>query len=191
MSPEREMPKREIVVRQLAEVFREYGYEGTTLSIITGKTGLGKGSLYHFFPGGKEEMAEAVLTHINEWFETQIFEPLDSATSPGAGLSIMLQNVTDYFESGERICIVGMFALGESRDRYSKEITRFFDAWRKAVLRTLRKAGVSKRRAESLAIEVLVAIQGGLVLSRASDDTEMFRTTIERLKASLRDAIAA
>ena len=132
---------------------------------------------------------DAELTHINDWFETQIFEPLDGATSPSAGLSIMLQNVTDYFESGERVCIVGMFALGGSRDRYSKQIKRFFDAWREAVLRTLRKAGVSKRRADNLAVEILVAIQGGLVLSRASDDTEVFRTTIARLKASVQRAI--
>ena len=40
----------------LAEVFREYGYEGTSLARITKATGLGKGSLYHFFPGGKAEI---------------------------------------------------------------------------------------------------------------------------------------
>jgi TetR/AcrR family transcriptional repressor of lmrAB and yxaGH operons len=43
------------VVPLVAEVFRELGYEGTSLSSITDKTGLSKGSLYHFFPDGKEE----------------------------------------------------------------------------------------------------------------------------------------
>jgi AcrR family transcriptional regulator len=41
----------------LAEVFREHGYEDASLSLLSQATGLGKGSLYHFFPGGKEEMA--------------------------------------------------------------------------------------------------------------------------------------
>ena len=53
----------------LAEVFREHGYEGASLSLISKATGLGKGSLYHFFPGGKEEMADAVLSEIDGWFE--------------------------------------------------------------------------------------------------------------------------
>src|SRR5437762_12723369 len=45
----------------LGEVFRAHGYEGATLALITEATGLGKGSLYHFFPGGKAQMAAAVL----------------------------------------------------------------------------------------------------------------------------------
>ena len=43
----------------LAEAFREHGYAGASLSVIGEATGLGRGSLYHFFPGGKREMAEA------------------------------------------------------------------------------------------------------------------------------------
>ena len=36
----------------ISEVFRSHGYEGATLTLIGKATGLGKGSLYHFFPGG-------------------------------------------------------------------------------------------------------------------------------------------
>lgn len=56
---------RNEIVTQLAEIFRAHGFESATLTIIKNVTGLGKGSLYHFFPGGKEEMAEAVLSHVN------------------------------------------------------------------------------------------------------------------------------
>ena len=57
----RSADQREDLLPQVAEVFRESGYDGTSISRITEKTGLGKGSLYHFFPGGKAEMAAAVL----------------------------------------------------------------------------------------------------------------------------------
>ena len=53
--------ERADVLPMLGEVFREHGFEGASLAAITARTGLGKGSLYHFFPGGKEEMAAAVL----------------------------------------------------------------------------------------------------------------------------------
>ena len=64
----RTVAERSDVIPVLAEIFREHGFEGASLSIIGEKTGLGKGSLYHFFPGGKEEMAASVLHEIDTWF---------------------------------------------------------------------------------------------------------------------------
>jgi TetR/AcrR family transcriptional repressor of lmrAB and yxaGH operons len=47
------------LLTKCTEVFRTYGFEGATMSRISAATGLEKGSLYHRFPGGKEEMAVA------------------------------------------------------------------------------------------------------------------------------------
>ncbi len=62
------MPRRILdrsdAVPLLAELFREHGFAGASLSEITRRTGLGKGSLYHIFPDGKEEMARAVLEDV-------------------------------------------------------------------------------------------------------------------------------
>jgi TetR/AcrR family transcriptional repressor of lmrAB and yxaGH operons len=84
----------------LAETFREHGYEGASLSRISQATGLGKGSLYHFFPGGKAEMVEAVLAEIEGWFATHVFEPLREAGDPEAAVEAMFETVTEYFRSG-------------------------------------------------------------------------------------------
>ena len=56
--------ERQDVIPLLAEVFREHGYEGASLALISEATGLGKGSLYNFFPDGKEEMAACVLCQL-------------------------------------------------------------------------------------------------------------------------------
>ena len=79
-------PGRADLLPQLAEVFRAHGYEGATLALISEATGLGKGSLYHFFPGGKAQMAAEVLAEIDGWFETNIFAPLRKAEDPAAPL---------------------------------------------------------------------------------------------------------
>ena len=68
----------------IAEVFRSHGYEGATLALIGKATGLGKGSLYHFFPGGKAQMAAEVLAEIDHWFEVNILRPAQVRRS-GAG----------------------------------------------------------------------------------------------------------
>ena len=66
----------------LAELFRERGFDGASLSDIGERTGLGKGSLYHFFPGGKEEMATSVLDEIAGWFEEAVYRPLRGSEDP-------------------------------------------------------------------------------------------------------------
>src|ERR1700704_836175 len=115
------------VLRALGEVFRAHGYEGASLTLITEAIGLGKGSLYHFFPGGKEEMAAEVLAHVDAWFATNVFRPLEE-DEPQAAIAHMLTAVDDYFRSGQRICLVGSFALDATRDRFVAEIQRYLCA---------------------------------------------------------------
>src|SRR6266481_2431152 len=94
----------------MADVFREHGYEGASIALISERTGLGKGSLYHFFPGGKEEMAAAVLSEIEAWFTTKIFAPVQWDPDPQAAIDQMYLAVSEYFDSGKKVCLVGAFA---------------------------------------------------------------------------------
>ncbi|HUO54505.1 MAG TPA: helix-turn-helix domain-containing protein [Rhodoblastus sp.] len=52
---------RHRALKIIAEVFRRFGYEAATMSILSRETGLGRSSLYYHFPGGKQEMALAML----------------------------------------------------------------------------------------------------------------------------------
>ena len=97
--------ERADVLSLLGEAFREHGYEGASLSVITKQTGLGRGSLYHFFPGGKAEMAAAVLEDIEAWFEREIFAPLRSEADAQTAIDAMWEAVSAYFQSGQRVCL--------------------------------------------------------------------------------------
>lgn len=176
--------ERANVVPLLAEIFRELGYEGTTLSRITERTGIGKGSLYHFFPGGKEEMAAAVLADVDGWFERAIYEPLRRDDAQQA-IDAMWANVMDYFRSGSRVCLVGAFALDETRERFSPAIRDYFVRWVEALRQALVRAGCDEGAALAAAEEAVSGIQGALVLSRALDDRDIFARTISRLAGRL------
>jgi TetR/AcrR family transcriptional regulator, lmrAB and yxaGH operons repressor len=104
-APARPPADRALIVGQLAEVFRDHGFEGASLSVITERTGLGKGSLYNFFPGGKDEMAQAVIDEVDRWFEANVFAPLRSL-DPGSGIARMLSQTAAYSESGRRACVL-------------------------------------------------------------------------------------
>ncbi|HEY4201186.1 MAG TPA: TetR/AcrR family transcriptional regulator [Devosiaceae bacterium] len=176
------------VVPLVAEVFRELGYEGASMSHITARTKLSKGSLYHFFPGGKEEMAAEIVAHIDEWFVTEVFVPLESQ-EPRAALSHMWSAVDSYFRSGRRICLVGAFALDETRDRFATAIRSYFERWVAALRHALIRAGVEMQPAQALAEEVVVGIQGALTLTRALADEGVFIRTIERYRQRVTTAL--
>jgi len=181
----RVVAEREDVLPTLAEIFREHGFEGASLSLIGRRTGLGKSSLYHFFPGGKEEMAAAVLKNIEAWFEANIFLPLEKEADPHRALENMLRAVEAYFQSGRRVCLVGALALGDARDRFAEPIRAYFARWRDTLAEALQRAGLARADAKDLAEEAIAALQGALVLARALDDPGVFRRTLNRLKARL------
>jgi AcrR family transcriptional regulator len=185
------MPKivheRTDILPVLAEVFREHGFEGASLAVIGERTGLGKGSLYHFFPGGKEEMAAAVLGEIDGWFASHIFKPLREDEDAVRAIGQMFDVVERYFESGRRICLVGTLALNDSRDRFAPRIRGYFAAWTDALEGALVRAGHGHKKARGRAEEAVAAIQGGLVLARALNDPAAFQRVVARLKRRLLD----
>lgn len=178
----RAVAEREDLIPLLGEIFREHGYAGTSLSRITEQTGLGKGSLYHFFPGGKQAMAEAVLDDVQTWFEANVFQPLREIEDPRDGIGRMFSAVERYFERGRRVCLVGAFALDDTRDQFGAQIDGYFTAWTRALARALQRAGCRPPEARDIAEDVVAGIQGALVLARAQGDPRVFSRTLRRLR---------
>jgi TetR/AcrR family transcriptional repressor of lmrAB and yxaGH operons len=169
----------------LGEVFRAHGYEGATLALITQATGLGKGSLYHLFPGGKQQMAAQVLAEVDRWFEVNIFAPLRDGDDPGRAIAAMLKATDDYFRSGQRVCLVGVIALGASRDIFAVQVHDYFARWHDALAALLKRSGFSSGAARRRAEDAVLTIQGALVLARARDDAKIFRRALAELKVRL------
>ena len=180
----RSVYQREDVLPLVAGVFRELGYDGTSISRITEKTGLGKGSLYHFFPGGKEEMAAAVLAEVDSWFTLNIFTPLHEQAAASA-IPAMWQAVESYFHSGQRICLLGAFALDETRDRFASTISRYFSRWIEALTAALIRNGQQAASARENAQDAVLGIQGAITLSRAMNDLALFTAALVRLSQRL------
>lgn len=177
--------ERADAIPALAEVFREHGFEGASLALISERTGLGKGSLYHFFPGGKEEMAAAVLDDIDRWFEKHLFAPLREDPDARSAVRAMFRTVEDYFRSGQRVCLVGAFALGGVRDRFASRINAYFGVWLQVLADALQRCGKDRRIARALAEDVVAGVQGALVAGRALNDAAFFVRALTRLEASL------
>ncbi|WP_276612531.1 TetR/AcrR family transcriptional regulator [Pseudorhodobacter turbinis] len=175
----------------LAETFREYGFEGASLATLTKATGLGKGSLYNFFPGGKEEMMEAVLADIDHWFTEKIFLPLEQVQDPAEAISSMIDDVTAYFRSGRRVCLVGCLGLNASGAAFAITTRKYFARWISALSHCLEVGNVSPDLARQLAEEAVSGIQGAIVLARALDDDTVFHRVLCRQHSTLMETITS
>jgi AcrR family transcriptional regulator len=179
----RTVAERSDAVLALAETFRRHGLEGASLSTIRAETGLGRGSLYHFFPGGKEEMAAAVLHEVSAWFAESVNAPLRGDRDPAEQLSEMFEQTARYFESRQLVCLFGAFALGQERERFARSIREYFADWIDALSDCLTRAGSDRQAAQLLATDIVSGIQGALVLSRALQNPGLFRESLTRLRA--------
>ena len=180
-------PRREAILARIAEVFREHGHDGASLARLTEATGLGRGSLYHFFPGGKRQMVEEVLDHVDGWFARHVFGPLRDEPDPERALASMLDRVDDYFRSGRRVCLVGAFALNRSGDAFAGRVGGYFERWLGHLEPVLARRGRADPAGDAL--RVLVEIQGALVLAAALGRIDPFAATVARLRAELAPGI--
>jgi AcrR family transcriptional regulator len=179
------MMLREEAIVRLIEVFRQYGYEGATLARLSNATGLGKASLYHHFPGGKEEMAATVLEHLHSKLETGMLAPLRRKGNPTERLQAMARSVDTYYNHGQQACLLAMLALGEANGLFQAQIQQALNVWIDALADVAVDAGVEAAIARQRAEDAILQIQGALILAKGLGDTAPFQRVLQALPAHL------
>lgn len=172
-------------MERLTEVFRTHGYEGASLSKISEATGLKRASLYHRFPGGKAEMAEAVLVQASEWLATHALAPLSEAGPPEDRLRTMTEKLDKFYESGRRSCLLDTLSFGVDGEGIRDHQKAAMEAWIEAIATMLRGSGIPRQTARERAEDALIRIQGGLVMARAKGDPLPFQRTLRNLPHDL------
>lgn len=179
------------VVERLYETFRKNGYDSASLTELSKATGLGKSSLYHYFPGGKEEMAHAVLDRVDASMERALLAPLQGSGTPQRRLSQALDGLSKVYAHGEKGCLLGSFSTSAARVRFQARLSKTFSLWIGAFASLLSEAGLSKAKSRTQAEEAVLRIQGALILSAGLDDPQPFRTVVEDLRHNLLPTTAA
>jgi AcrR family transcriptional regulator len=165
----------------LLQLFRQYGYDGATLSKISEATGLGKASLYHHFPGGKDEMVTAVLDYLERWLEDNILLALSCEADATTRFRGMCDRLNHLYEGGHQPCMLAILLMGSARDVFHDRVKALFCGWIDAMAGVLIEAGIDQAVAKQRGEDVAIAIQGSLVMSQALDDPSLFQRVIQKL----------
>lgn len=165
----------------LTGVFRAQGYEAASLSQISKATGLERASLYHRFPGGKQEMVAAVVHHVNRWFHSQVFTPLERPGRPAQKVRGVARRLLEFYAGGSQSCVLDTLSLPGSSPALRAVVRGSLQAWLRAFTGVAREAGASRAQARERALQAIMEIEGSLVLARVLGDRKPFRRTLDRL----------
>jgi AcrR family transcriptional regulator len=176
------------VIERLMRVFRESGYDGASLAELSAATGLGKSSLYHHFPGGKADMARQVLGHLEAELERALFEPMRSKEAPQKKLDAMLDSVSTFYEGGRLACLLERLSASVDGRQFQRPVASAFEKWIGAVEALGVEAGLSRTVARARAEDLVVRIEGALVVAAGTGSTKVFARTLKDLRSSLLSA---
>jgi len=185
---------RERIVDAGAELFRRQGYADTGVKQIVTEAQAPFGSLYHFFPGGKEQLgAEAIRTSgaIYELLIGAVFDPAPDLVSAVraffAGAAEHLRE-TDYTDA----CPIATVALevSSSSETMRTACAEVFESWISAGTERHVAAGLSVATARELTIGMLCALEGAFVFARALRSTEPLLVAGELAAGAVQEALA-
>lgn len=176
--------RTELVIK-LYELFRQRGYEGVSIGGISAATGLGRSSLYHHFPSGKEEMAEAVVAFTRAALERDVFTPLRSDGDAGTRIGEMLAAVNRIYSGGATPCVLAALLSTTTESPLARGTAQIFADWKDALAATVEELGVRPDEAQRRARAALSLLQGALVMTRALKDSVAFREAIDLARDTL------
>jgi TetR/AcrR family transcriptional regulator, lmrAB and yxaGH operons repressor len=161
---------REQIIQTTCELLELQGYHATGLNQIIKESGSPKGSLYYYFPGGKEELTAESLHMVGQAVLHRIRENLAAIDDPTEAIRVFILRVaeaveTSGYRSGGPITTVAM-ETASSSERLREVCKSIYDAWQKAFSEKLLQSGFSEERADSLSTLILSAMEGAIILCR-------------------------
>lgn len=183
---------RERMVISAALLIRERGAHPTAIADVLEHSGAPRGSAYHYFPGGRTQLLCEAIDYAGEYIASRI----DDA---GSGIDVLDDLIGHYrrqlVRSGYRAgCPVVAVAVEagdpDKQDQSTPVIDRaaaVFARWTDLIAARLVTDGVSATRAEELAMLSTTAIEGAIVVARASRDLK----PLDLVHGQLRDLLQA
>ena len=177
-----------------AGLLRRQGYAATGMKQIAGEAHAPFGSIYHFFPGGKEQLCEEVIRTSGrsyvELFESIVTRAPDAPTGVAwffDGAALLLS------ESGyEDACPVATVALevANTNETLRQAVAEVFEEWIAAATSYFARFEIPRARGRELALQMLCLLEGSFVFARSLRDTEPVRVAGEASVAAVCDALA-
>jgi TetR/AcrR family transcriptional regulator, lmrAB and yxaGH operons repressor len=163
---------KERLLRAGEKLFRAQGYSGTGLKQLAKEARAPWSSMYHFFPNGKEQLAEEVVRYAGDLYAQMIRRSFAAYPDPVLAINAMFAAEAKILRSSgfRNGCPIASVALdvASTTEKIRKPCADVFASWVGAMADGIASSGVSGEMANDLASYVLASLEGAIILSRTS-----------------------
>lgn len=176
---------RDHLIETTSELLEMQGYHATGLNQIIKQSGTPKGSLYHYFPNGKDELTAEALNRtgkiILERIQLSLAEVDDAAEAVrGFILKLAYYVPASGYRAGGPITTVAL-ETAATNAYLSGECKTIYASWQLAFAEKLRANGYPDQRAERVSYLIIASIEGAIILSRTSRSPQPLEAIAEEL----------
>jgi TetR/AcrR family transcriptional regulator, lmrAB and yxaGH operons repressor len=166
------------LLNQAVKLFQQQGYHGTGLTQLLQTSGAPKGSFYHHFPRGKEQLAAAAVTQAAAEVANFASQSIEKSATAAQAVQLFSARLANWFEaSGYRAgCPVTAVLLDTAPDGKlaAAACHAAFQRWITVWEDCFANAGIARHAASELAQLWVAALEGAWILSRAQQSTGAF-----------------
>ncbi len=162
------------------------GLQATSFSEVLAATGTPRGSLYHHFPAGKEQLVAAAVDQAGGVLVGAL-DRCAGATAEGVVLHFFaIWRAVLTRSNCEAGCAVLAVTVATDSAELLAHATAVFRAWRERLTELLQQGGLPAAEARRFAIVLIASAEGAVVLSRADHSLEPFETVAQQMLDAVR-----
>jgi TetR/AcrR family transcriptional repressor of lmrAB and yxaGH operons len=169
-------------IKTAGTLFRKRGYHAVGLTEIIEAAQAPKGSFYHHFPGGKEELAEQAMVLASDYILNTIHLAFSNQPDFNAGARQLISTIAGWVENVAYEDACPVMAIGRGggaeTDRLRRAAAREFERWLSAAAQYAQAKGDDAGTARRRALGLLCAIEGAWDISRIARSREAFDTCL-------------
>ncbi len=160
---------REKILTTAAMLFQVKGFNATGLNEILSESGSPKGSLYYYFPNGKEELAIEAIQLSSKSIQKKLKTSLDKYSSPIEAIQFAIKNITEDLKKGNKLkdISISLIALETylSSEPLREACKEVFEILKCMYAKKLIESGISKKVAQELGILIQLMVEGAITIS--------------------------
>ncbi len=174
-----------VLIETASRLFRLRGYYGVGLNDIIEESGIPKGSLYHYFPNGKEELAIAAINHSKLLVIDEIQEVFDRIEDPIKAIQAHILYLSEVFGDGSTFIGSPIGTIAGEKHSTSEPIRiacqSAFEDWQSIYINQLVQAGYEKEHSKKLSFVLNAMIEGGILLSLTKKSGKPLQAIAEQI----------
>ncbi|WP_342555874.1 TetR/AcrR family transcriptional regulator [Paenibacillus sp. FSL R7-0652] len=177
---------RDLIVGTAARLFFSQGYHATGLNQIIKESNTPKGSLYHYFPQGKEELALECIQSANAHIMQKFEETFTAHETTAEGIRQFIYDMAYEAEASDYTGFLPFsFWAAVETSCISQQLRtasqNVFAGWQEIIARHLMLDGMSEEKARETALLVISLMEGALIITLTNQDKQPLLTAADYL----------